>query len=202
VLTTTFVRHGESVWNDLGLIQGQASAPGLSPTGWQQAEQTALWLRRLSADLLLSSDLARARETADVVSGVLGVPVRVDARLRERHLGVLQGLPVAAVDPLLYGVANGRVADPDVAPAGGETFRQFDWRVRSVLRDLIHSMGDATVLLVTHGGFIRMAKGCHEGSSLRGMPWSEVPNGAYWRVTWSAQVDAVKMSERRTEYLC
>ncbi len=109
----------------------------------------------------------------------------VDSRLRERRLGILQGQPVAVVDPGLYGVEHGRVLDTDRAPTGGKSFRQFEVRVRALLDDLIHSTGDATVVLVTHGGVIRLVRAVHEGLSLPGMPWGEVDNGQCWSALWT-----------------
>lgn len=183
--STVFVRHGESVWNRRGLIQGQAEAPGLSPKGRHQAGHIVDAVRDLDVDLVLTSDLARARETAQVVASQLRVPVAVDVRLRERHLGDVQGLPSSAVNSRRYGVAEGRVVDPDAAPDGGETLRQFACRVGAVLLDLARQAERSTVVVVSHGGFIRLAQGLLVGTPLPGMAWGDVANASCWRTTLS-----------------
>jgi probable phosphoglycerate mutase len=83
------VRHGQSTWNADGRWQGQADPP-LSALGEQQAREAAARLR--DVDALWASDLDRARRTATILGDALGLGVRVDARLRERHAGPWQGL--------------------------------------------------------------------------------------------------------------
>lgn len=92
------VRHGESVWNAQDLIQGQTAHPELTPAGRQQAIRAAeriaadLADRQLAVEVITTSDLARAAQTAAVLAEALGGQLRTDPRLREQHLGELQGL--------------------------------------------------------------------------------------------------------------
>ena len=87
------VRHGETEWNALGLLQGAVDIP-LADAGREQAQTAALALSKLVAPdaVLVSSPLSRAHDTGLALGAVLGVPVAVDERLRERAYGVWEGI--------------------------------------------------------------------------------------------------------------
>ena len=91
------VRHGETEWNALGLLQGAVDIP-LADAGREQARSAALALARLvSPDaVVVSSPLSRAHDTALALGAVLGAPVAVDDRLRERAYGVWEGITAEA----------------------------------------------------------------------------------------------------------
>jgi len=119
------VRHGESTWNTLGLAQGRGDLAQLTSRGLRQASAAAERFRGHPVRALYASDLRRALQTAAAFSAVLHLPVRADARLRERGLGVLEGSAAAAIDPSVTGLAGGRVIDPEARPAGGESVRDL-----------------------------------------------------------------------------
>ena len=82
-MTTLYVvRHGETPWNVVGRYQGQLDPP-LNENGRRQAETTAAKLALLGFEAIYSSDLARARQTAEALSQKTGLPVQLDPRLRE-----------------------------------------------------------------------------------------------------------------------
>src|ERR1051325_10264843 len=85
------VRHGETVWNLEGKLQGQMDSP-LTPSGLAQSRALAERFSRCPISALYSSDLGRARQTAESIAVRTGQEIRFDDRLRERHLGVFQGL--------------------------------------------------------------------------------------------------------------
>jgi probable phosphoglycerate mutase len=85
------VRHGESKTNELGLLVGQGDFP-LTDLGLAQAEQTAEALAGEQIDAVYSSDLCRASRTAQPIAEALGLPLELDARLREIDMGLWQGL--------------------------------------------------------------------------------------------------------------
>ncbi len=179
-----FVRHGESGWNRAGRLQGQAAeAPGLTARGMVQARQVAASLVGAGARLVITSDLRRARETASVIASMLGVPLTYDRRLRERAMGVVEGRPAASVPPELLGIAGGVVHDVRCAPAGGETLEAMARRVRQFVADL-RSRVRGTIVVVTHGGVMRVARWQAGGGELEGMPWTGVANGTTWTLTW------------------
>src|ERR1700733_12382305 len=93
------VRHGESTWNVAGLAQGHNDLAELTDRGLGQASDAARQFRGRPIRAIYASNLRRARQTAAAFAAVLGLTVNVDARLRERSLGVLEGVPSADGGP-------------------------------------------------------------------------------------------------------
>jgi probable phosphoglycerate mutase len=85
------IRHGETQWNVEGREMGQLDSP-LTPLGLRQAEAIADRLGKLEFDALYSSDLGRAVQTAEAIASRCGRDIRLDAGLRERNMGIFQGL--------------------------------------------------------------------------------------------------------------
>ena len=144
-------RHGRTEWNAGGRFQGQLDPP-LDAVGRAQAARTAAHLATTLAGqptVLVSSDLARARATAEALSPLLGVPVRLDERLREHGLGSWEGLTrdeVAERHPEQFADwLDGR----PVRGRGGEPAEAVAARARAAVADLPPS---GTAVLVTHGG--------------------------------------------------
>ncbi len=148
------VRHAESTMNAEGLWQGQADPP-LSARGRAQAAQLGPALRDRGLTDLVSSDLRRAQETAEIVAAALGLRVRVDPDLREADVGTWSGRPHAEIQgawPDDY--ARVRAGDWDVRPGGGE--RRRDVRARAqeaVARACREARGPLAI--VTHLGVLR-----------------------------------------------
>ena len=136
------VRHGESTWNVAGLAQGQHDQAELTERGLRQASDAAWRFRQRAIRAIYASDLRRARQTAAVFATVVGVPVFADARLRERSLGVLEGIPSAALGPSVTGLDHGRVVDPDARPAGGESVRDMYQRAAAFCDELTATVGN------------------------------------------------------------
>jgi probable phosphoglycerate mutase len=150
------VRHGETEWNSLGLYQGQLDSP-LTRQGLRQARALARRLRRYSTDSLYSSDLERARATAAPIAQATGLEVNTDPRLRERHLGVFQGLDKAVVqEKYPHEYAAYTSGDPDYCVPGGESSRQFLERALSCLEELAARHPAGHLVVVTHGGVLGM----------------------------------------------
>jgi len=171
------VRHGESGWNREGLVQGQSpDAPGLTGTGRAQAARVAARLAGTGATLVLTSDLRRAAETAAFIARRLWAPVRTEPRLRERAIGAAEGRRNDDVDVAELGFLGTTVIDPDAAPAGGESLRQLYARVTGLLGALLADSADRRVVLVTHGGPVRVTQAWLAGLGPAGMPWPEVLN--------------------------
>ncbi|NBD22567.1 histidine phosphatase family protein [Paenibacillus glycinis] len=87
------IRHGQTEWNELGKIQGQTDIP-LNQEGYRQAQALARRLDRepMKWDAVVSSDLMRAKQTAEIIAEALGIPLLdPDARLRERFYGEVEG---------------------------------------------------------------------------------------------------------------
>ncbi len=154
-----FVRHGESTWNAAGLVQGQADGPVLTDKGRREAARIAEHLGDVSVTAIYTSDLERAHETATIVGSALGLSLHVDAALRERNFGDAQGHPLRELDAARSGIEGDRVVDAEARPPGGESLREMyaacrapSWTSWSWVRRT------ADVLVVTHGGVIRIAQ--------------------------------------------
>ena len=181
------VRHGESTWNTLGLAQGHDDRAELTSRGQQQAAEAAMRFGGRSVRALYASDLRRALQTAASFSGVLGLPVLADGRLRERSLGVLEGTPAVAIDPALTGLADGRVTDPDARPAGGESVRDLYQRAAGFAEELAaaHAEDDdraGDVVVVAHGGTLRVLEAYLTGVPVEQMAWPPLENARVLRI--------------------
>lgn len=164
------VRHGESTWNADGRWQGQADPP-LSSLGERQATEAAT--RVDGFDAIWSSDLARARQTAEIVASRLEIDVRLDARLRERDAGEWQGHTRAEIDEQWPGyLASGR------RPPGYESDEALLARVLAAIAEIGGAHPRESVLVVVHGGIVRTLER-HLGEDLHGL----LPNlGGRWVV--------------------
>lgn len=116
-----FARHGQSTWNAEGRWQGQADPP-LSARGRAQAERLAEQLAGAGVALLAASDLARARETAEIVGARLGLAPHLDPALREHDVGAWSGLTHAEIERRWpEELARFRGGDLALRPGGGES---------------------------------------------------------------------------------
>lgn len=153
----TLVRHGETEWNLSGRWQGHADAP-LSERGIAQARCLGERFGDGSFDAFYVSDLGRAVRTAELLSKPSGLSFTTDERLRERDLGILQGLTTAEMlerCPVVYDSL--RNAGPDYILPEGESFRQFHERCVEALEDLADRHAGGHMLVVTHGGVLGAA---------------------------------------------
>jgi 2,3-bisphosphoglycerate-dependent phosphoglycerate mutase/probable phosphoglycerate mutase len=151
------LRHGQTDYNVAGRMQGHLDSH-LTTVGHEQAAAAAPVLAALEPDRVVSSDLERAVDTAEVVGAACGLAVKFDARLRETHLGEWQGRTVAEIDGDYPGAIAAWRSDPTWAPPGGESRVAVVARSRPVVDELdaefADSHGASTVLLVAHGGLI------------------------------------------------
>jgi probable phosphoglycerate mutase len=157
--TVLLVRHGESVVTVRQVVGGLGTCEGLSALGVRQAEalRERLTQEQIPVDMLWSSTLPRALETAQILAPALGgTAVSTDAELVEQWHGDAEGLSFAEARRR-YEFFDMR-AEPDrtFAP-GGESLRDFHHRVASALARLVHAHVDQTVLVVCHGGVIDVA---------------------------------------------
>jgi probable phosphoglycerate mutase len=159
--TILLIRHGETAWNAERRLQGHLDI-ALNPEGERQASLLAAALADEPIDAIAASDLLRARQTAQAVAGVHGLPVQLDRELRERCYGGFEGLlysEIAQRFPLEFAAWQARDVDA-LLPAGanrGETFRQFHHRVTTALQRWAQAHPGKTLALVAHGGVLECA---------------------------------------------
>lgn len=149
-------RHGRTAWNLAGRVQGQSDVP-LDDVGRQQARDAAARLASLKPAVIVSSDLSRARDTAEELGRLCGLDVVIDERLRERRFGEREGLTLAEAweqfpDEMgrwLDGSGSGMPGSESGSDAGG--------RFVAAVHDHLMRLGpDETLVVVSHGGVIRI----------------------------------------------
>ncbi|WP_455567797.1 histidine phosphatase family protein [Streptomyces caelestis] len=172
--TFVLLRHGETLLTPLKRFSGSGGTdPSLSDAGREQAERAAVLLaRRGTIQAIVSSPLARTRETAGIVAARLGLDVNVDDGLRETDFGAWEGLTFAEVRERYPDDLNAWLASPDAQPTGGgESFAATATRIAATRDKLIAAYAGRTVLLVTHvtpiKTFVRLALGAPPESLFR-----------------------------------
>ena len=154
------LRHGQTGFNAGSRMQGQLDTE-LSDLGRAQAVAAAEVLAKRQPLMIVSSDLRRAYDTAVVLGERTGLPIRVDTRLRETHLGDWQGLTHQQVDAAAPGARQAWRDDATWAPAGGESRVDVAVRGVPVIAELVAGQPewgadepDRPVVVVAHGGLI------------------------------------------------
>jgi broad specificity phosphatase PhoE len=146
------VRHGRSVWNAAGRIQGQIDIE-LDEIGLQQAQRIADRLEREPIAAIYTSPLLRAKATADAIAARFNLPVQSDARLMEYDFGVISGMTWVEVQENHPDLANRWLEDPWAVPLTGSEGRvNFAARVMSAMQDIGGQHSTAHVAIVAHGG--------------------------------------------------
>ena len=148
------MRHGETVWNADGRMQGHEDIE-LNAKGIRQSQAVAARLADESFAALYSSDLKRAYQTAQYIAEMVGRDIIADSRLRERDLGILQGFTKEEAQqrfPEEYSQFLG--GDPDFVIPKGESRRQKYQRSVTCIKDIVQRHRGERVLIVTHGGVL------------------------------------------------
>jgi len=183
------VRHGQTDWNVQGRYQGQADQP-LNAVGLAQASAAAAKLQGRRFAAIYSSDLQRARVTAEVIAAALGMPVLVDRRLREVNQGEWEGMLTADIQARYAEAWAARQQDRlHAAPPGGESLAQVAARVLAGVDEIARRHTGAAVVVVSHGlalGVVRCAAA--------GAPLTE----AFQRIPDNAEPLAICWQERST----
>jgi probable phosphoglycerate mutase len=152
----TIVRHGETIWNVEQRIQGQKNS-NLTENGILQAELVAEALTKREFDVLISSDLERAAETARIINKKLLLTHEYNSNLRERSFGIMEGKTIAEVKeqfPEEYPFYKER--EPKYVISGGESIEQLYNRVTSEIEDIARKFYNRKVLIVSHGLVLEM----------------------------------------------
>jgi probable phosphoglycerate mutase len=148
------VRHGQTEWNIAGVRQGHLDS-ALTEKGVAQASALAQRLARERFTALYSSDLGRAVQTAMAIADVTGHEIVTDPRLRERHLGIFQGLTAEEImGKYPQERTQFRTLGPDYVIPGGESMRQQVERNVAYLNALAAKHRGEQIVVVTHGGVV------------------------------------------------
>jgi probable phosphoglycerate mutase len=175
-------RHGETNDNLPPLrFQGFTDTP-LNDTGRRQARELAEQVVGEGIVSIVSSDLSRARETAEIVGSRIGLEPRFDPRLREGYRGEWEGHlfeEIARKQPERY--AAWRRPDPDFRFPGGESLLEQMQRVSASVHD-VHAACELPALVVCHGGSIRVMLCQRDPRGLRAFHTFDIPNTAVVRL--------------------
>jgi broad specificity phosphatase PhoE len=152
-------RHGNTDWNATNRVQGQTDVP-LNDLGRQQAVDAAEILVKMRPAAIVASDLRRATDTAAALAALSGLPIRPDARLRERYFGAWQGLLMSEVEATRP-VEHARwTAGADVVGGDVETLDDLGKRVADALQSAAElAPPGGTVVVASHGAAARQGIG-------------------------------------------
>ncbi len=181
------VRHGETAWNAEHRVQGQLDVP-LNAVGQAQALAAARVLALEAFDVVYSSDLGRARKTAEPAAAARGREVLLDRDLRERHYGIFERLTYAEVKsrfPEDY--ARFEARDPEFAFRTGESLKDFYARSVAAISRIANAHGSRSILVFTHGGVLDMLYRHVTGLGIRAPRDFGIPNAGLNRLELRAE---------------
>jgi broad specificity phosphatase PhoE len=181
------LRHGQTDWNVQGRWQGQAPyAPGLNETGRAQALAAHRQLIHVPFAAVYSSDLLRARQTAELIAVPRGLRVHIDTRLREMNLGVWEGMPSGEIRARFPRELEQRERDPyHTRSPGGESPGDVAARVLAAVEAISARHNDDPVLIVSHGLSLALilcrALGIPPEKVYEHIPANAVPTRVIWK---------------------
>jgi len=176
------VRHGETAWNAEHRVQGQLDVP-LNAIGQAQALAAAKVLALEKFDAIYSSDLSRARQTAQQTATALSMSIIEEKDLRERHYGIFERLTYAEVKvryPEDYARFDAR--DPDYAFRTGESLKDFSARAIGIVSAIAERHQGQSVAVFTHGGVLDKLYRFVTGMPLSAERNFRIPNAALNRI--------------------
>ena len=186
-------RHGETDWNREGRLQGHTDTP-LNATGLAQAKSLAESLLPHRLDALVSSDLARAQTTAQIVAEALRVPLFIEVGLRETDVGAAEGLLWAdAKTRFGEGLTERWYSDGDVAFPGGETGIATRMRGLAGLRRFTMAQSFRRIGVSTHGAMVRQLM---KHALPPGSPPAPVRNTTLYVLRYEPATDRLMVVER------
>lgn len=183
------IRHGETDWNAERRLQGHLDIE-LNSEGVRQAAMLGEALRGERLDAIFSSDLRRARQTAQAVAATRDMPVQIETDLRERCYGAFEGLRYAEISerfPQAHQQMLARAMDARFPPGVNvaETLREFSTRSVAALMRLLKKSEVRKIAVVTHGGVLDCLNRAARGVDFSQARDFEIPNAGINRLLWN-----------------
>jgi alpha-ribazole phosphatase len=173
MIRLVLVRHGQTAWNAQKRYQGQSDVP-MDETGLAQAKALAAHFADDKPDAIYSSDLQRARDTAEVIARAAGLRFTRDPRLRECSYGRWEAMTYKEIQERWPEDYTAWQHDPLTRfPPGGESLDQLTERVGSFVSELHNTHAEQKIMIVAHGGSLR-ALICYA---------MKLPSHTYWRLS-------------------
>ncbi len=179
------IRHGETAWNVDTRIQGHLDIP-LNDTGLWQARRLGAALADEPVAAIYTSDLQRARTTAQAVADTTGAPLTLETGLRERGFGHFEGRTFGEIEAELPDEARRwRQREPDYAPAGGESLTTLRTRIAHTVHRLAARHTGEQMVLVAHGGVLDALYRLATGQDTQSPRTWHLGNAAINRLLWT-----------------
>ena len=178
------IRHGETEWNSQQRMQGHSNSD-LSSVGQAQIQALGQWMKNVPFDHIYSSDSLRAKQTAEAITQFSGHELQFDQRLREKNLGVFEGLTSEEArerHPEVFRLF--KTAGSKYVIDEGESTQQLQDRALEIVDEIRIKHPEERVLLVTHGGFIRVVMKRFLGLSLETPTRFLIRNTGVFRLVW------------------
>ena len=178
------IRHGETEWNSQQRMQGHSNSD-LSSVGQAQIQALGQWMKNVPFDHIYSSDSLRAKQTAEAITQFSGHELQFDQRLREKNLGVFEGLTSEEArerHPEVFRLF--KTAGSKYVIDEGESTQQLQDRALEIVNEIRIKHPEERVLLVTHGGFIRVVIKHSLGLSLETPTRFLIRNTGVFRLVW------------------
>ena len=178
------IRHGETEWNSQKRMQGHSNSD-LSSVGQAQIQALGQWMKNVPFDHIYSSDSLRAKQTAEAITQFSGHELKIDLRLREKNLGVFEGLTSEEArerHPEVFRLF--KTAGSKYVIDEGESTQQLQDRALEIVDEIRIKHLEERVLLVTHGGFIRVVMKHSLGLTLETPTRFLIRNTGVFRLVW------------------
>lgn len=146
-----FIRHGQTDWNKEGRFQGSTDIP-LNEIGRGQASKAFELVARLPIDIIVTSNLSRAQETAEIINEKLQLPIIIDPRIKERNFGDWEGKLSSTFTDEQFKI---RVETPELIEKDGESYEQLNSRVVKSINEHLTNNPDKNILFASHGNVYR-----------------------------------------------
>ncbi len=161
------VRHGKTDWNETGRCQGISDVP-LNHTGMEQAEKVAFSLKDEKIDHIYSSDLVRAKTTAEKIAAYHSIDIDIRDDLREMDQGIFEGLDFSYIREKYSDVLEHWREDPETLQLpGGESLKGVQQRGLDAIVDIKSRFGSQNIVVVSHNMVIGTLFCSFTGSSLK-----------------------------------
>ena len=178
------IRHGETEWNSQQRMQGHSNSD-LSSVGQAQIQALGQWMKNVPFNQIYSSDSLRAKQTAEAITQFSGHKLKIDLRLREKNLGVFEGLTSEEASerhPEVFRLF--KTAGSKYVIDEGESTQQLQDRALEIIDEIRIKHMEERVLLVTHGGFIRVVMKHSLGLSLETPTRFLIRNTGVFSLVW------------------